>query len=97
MKNIILFALCVFLTGCTTVNTVGSKAWHNQHLDEIREAHLNGRISTETYLEMKADADKIRREYVKDMNTYFSGYSHHHYCPRYGYGFGYHHGPFCRH
>lgn len=99
MKKILIVIMCCSLIGCVTASqSVGSKNWYNAQLDELRQAHLNGQISTEKYLELRSDADKLRREYVRDRDRYFERHSSHaYYCPRYGYGYGYHRGPRHRH
>lgn len=88
MKNFKWAVIGLFLIGCTTVNTVGSKSWHYDRLDELRDARMNGQITTEKYLELKAEADRLRLEYVNENQR--QAYESYYYTrPRFSYGFGY--------
>lgn len=96
MKSFQWVVICLLLCGCASVNTVGSKSWHYARLDELREARMKGQITTEKYLELKSEADKIRMDYVEASQRY--AYDPYYYpYPRFSYGFGYynHFGRFC--
>ncbi|MGE0268257.1 MAG: hypothetical protein AB7S78_07365 [Candidatus Omnitrophota bacterium] len=88
MKNFKWAAICLFLIGCTTVDAVGTKTWYYARLDELREARMKDQITTEKYLEFKAEADRIRLEYVNESQR--RSYESYYYTrPRFSYGFGY--------
>ncbi len=93
MKRVLILFMCVALAGCaTTKNGVGTRAWHDARLNELREALTANQISMEKYLELKNEADRIRLEYTsqRSRDMYIS---HHFYRPHIGFGFGYH--PYC--
>lgn len=99
MKNLKWAVFCLFLIGCTSVNAVGTKSWHHAQLDELREARMKDQITTEKYLELKSEADRIRMDYVEASQRY--AYESYYYTrPRISFGLGYcgfHHGRFCQH
>ncbi|MBP9854622.1 MAG: hypothetical protein KBD53_07135 [Candidatus Omnitrophica bacterium] len=85
MKNAKWILICLLLMGCASTAAVGTNAWYNDRLNELREARLNGQITTEKYLEFKAEADKLRMDYMNQPRVYDPFY----YPPTFGYGFGY--------
>lgn len=98
MKKFISLVILTCLLGCATTNTgVGTRAWHDARLTELLEALTAGEISTEKYLELKNETDKIRLEY-KNQRSQDLYFSHHYHRPHFGFGFGYHPycGSFCR-
>lgn len=93
MKRWLLVVLSLTFLGCATSTAVGSRYWHDARLTELRDALASEEISTEKYLELKNEADKIRLEYstVRSRDLYYSSYYHR---PHLGLGFGYCY-PFC--
>ena len=59
-------ALGVLLLAAACATTgeprIGSKDWHDARIAEIEMSHENGEITTEEYLRLKGDADRIRAE-----------------------------------
>ena len=56
----IAFAAAIFLAGCATTPSVGSKKWHETRFAEIESAYQNSEISEEAYLSLKNEADQTR-------------------------------------
>lgn len=93
MKRLCVICVCILLAGCATAATgVGTQAWHDARLTELREALTAGQISMEKYLELKNEADRIRLDYTsqRSRELYLSNQF---YRPHFGIGFGYH--PYC--
>lgn len=93
MKKYLLLFLCLLIGCASTKMGVGSQRWHDDRLTELREALVAGKISTEKYLELKNEADKIRLEYSNERSRDMR-FSHGYYGPHFGFGFGTCH-PFC--
>lgn len=93
MRILQIILIVSLVSGCVSAYTgVGSRAWHDARLTELREALTAGDISMEKYLELKNEADKIRLEYTteRSRDLYISqGF----YRPHFGIGVGYH--PYC--
>lgn len=51
--------------GCVTndPSVIGSQAWYEQRTTEIQAAYEAGDLSTEEYLRLKNEADRIRVDY----------------------------------
>lgn len=54
-----------FWAGCVSnnPNAVGTGAWHTQRIEEIQSAYDAGDLTTEEYLRLKNEADRIRANY----------------------------------
>lgn len=66
----IAFAAAIFLAGCATTPSVGSKKWHETRIAEIESAYQNGEVSKEAYLSLKNEADQTRVEHAENMRWY---------------------------
>ncbi|MBZ0166129.1 MAG: hypothetical protein K8I00_04920 [Candidatus Omnitrophica bacterium] len=94
MRKYLLFFLCFLMIGCASTKMgVGTRTWHEARLTELREALVAGEISTEKYLELKNETDKIRLEYSNERSRDMR-FSHGYSRPHFGFGFGTCH-PFC--
>ena len=90
MKRSFVILLGLLITGCVTVDTVGSRPWYNQRMDEIEYAYETAAIDEEAYLGMKNEADEIRVGYLDRVR--------YRYPVSYGFYYGsHHHGHFSHH
>ena len=88
------YALCLSLVvascSSTPIVRIGSLEWHDARLREIEEAFTKGEIDKGKYLELKNEADLIRKEYQDDSDGYKElGYGHHSHGSRIGIGVGF--------
>ena len=90
MKRSAVILLSLLIAGCVTVDTVGSRPWYNQRMDEIEYAYETAAIDEEAYLGMKNEADQIRVDYMESLR--------YRYPVSYGFYYGsHHHGHFFHH
>lgn len=91
MKRHLTLLLGLLIAGCVTVDTVGSRPWYNQRMDEIEYAYETQEIGEEAYLGMKNETDQIRVDYMERLRYRYPG--------SYGiyYGYPHYHGHYYHH
>jgi hypothetical protein len=94
MKIMAGLLMCGVLTGCATgPPAVGSRSWYQVRTQEIEGSYEYGEISKDQYLELRNEADQIRVDYQKQLQSrlyYGSRYGSHASFGYRHYGHGHH-------